>query len=211
LDEDKRLSAYHIAFHLQETSEHTSITHQRISQVDSFQVQSINSFCQKFILFFFVGSIEEIFVDEERLYMKTYKNNTSEIYTHELSQSDWIDENYTFFGDPEFHYRELSLNRTLAEGAYPCLEYPQQYFFQRNSDKLESYNNPGEQIQLPFKIEKDLDTEKPKILIRNHRSYVSFLSQGNFMVYTSTDIKQGKYDAHKSKKTKKRLFKVIFF
>ena len=95
---------------------------------------------------------------------------------------------------------DLNKLHTL-EGAFPCLEYPNQYYFQQYSDKLKCFDESIEPIQLPFTIKKDLRFEKPTIHFGGDHDFISYLTEGTFEVYTSRDLKQGKYDSHRGRKT----------
>ena len=87
----------------------------------------------------------------------------------------------------------------LPIGGSPCPDYPSEYYFLQNSNRLQCHDKSKKEIQLPFTIETGLGVEKPKIQIDKINSFIAYRNQSTFDVYISSNIQEGKYEKHKSK------------
>jgi len=184
LTEDKKLNVYQLAFNLENGLETVPVTHKRVEAFDEIKVQ---------------GSIEDFYLnwDDLNLVSSNQKDSTLKVRTQKLKPEYRNPYEDKGFGIRNFYFGMEDYGPALAEGAYPCIDFPKKYFFQQNTDILECYDKPEERIQLPFKIEKSLITGQPKIHIGNVCSFVSYLSEGTLKFYASSDIKKGQYDDHK--------------
>ena len=107
------------------------------------------------------------------------------------------------FGLEKISFRESTKSPPLPIDGYPCPDYPIEYYFLQNSNKLRCYDEDEyeskKEILLPFKIETGFGIEKPKIKIDKINSFITYLNQSTFDVYISSNIQEGKYEKHKSK------------